>query len=212
SPTSGGVEVWTGTSYPVQTWALADVAQPAFGLRAGDGSVRFTNAPTVTLSLWAPGALEQQVSQAPGFDTASWLSAVPTLTWPLIPEPGVVTPTCLYARFRDSQGQVYGTYQTAVFYDGTRPIGWVDILSDTGQIVTLGLDASDDNSGVEAVRVGSDRAFTGAIWLAMTDTVTATWPAEAIVYVQFRDRAGNLSAPIGRGDLPKTFLPLVLQH
>jgi hypothetical protein len=212
APASGGVGVWAGTSYPAQTLAPADVGQAAFGLAAGDGQVRFSNALTVTLSLRAPGALQRQLDQAFDWRTASWLSAVPTVTWQLSPEPGVITPTRIYARFRDGEGRVYGTYQTSVFYDGVRPTGRAGILADDGEVVTLGLDASDDNSGVAEVRIGGDKAFTGSAWQPMTETLTATWPVEGIVYVQFRDRAGNLSATIGRGDLPKTFLPLIFRQ
>ena len=212
SPVRGGVGVWAGTSYAPQPLAPVAVDEPAFGLSAGDGRVRFTNALTVTLSLQAPGAIEQQVGQASDWRTASWLTAVPTVTWRLIPEPGVVTPTRIHARFRDGDGRVYGTYQASAFYDGVPPSGRVDILADDGEVVSLGLDASDDNSGVAEVRIGGDKAFSGAAWQAMTDTLTATWPAEGIVYVQFRDRAGNLSAVMGRGDLPKTFLPLIAKQ
>jgi hypothetical protein len=212
APASGGVGVWAGTSYPAQALAPAGLGQPAFGLSAGDGQVRFSNALTATLSLHAPGAVEQQLDQDSDWRTASWLSAVPTVTWQLVPEPGVVTPTRIYARFRDAEARVYGTYQASVFYDGVRPMGRAEILADDGEVVTLGLDASDDNSGVAEVRIGGDKAFTGAAWQPMTETLTATWPVEGIVYVQFRDRAGNVSATIARGDLLKTFLPLTVKQ
>jgi hypothetical protein len=212
SSMDGGVGVWAGTSSAAQALAPAAVGEPAFGLSAGDGQVRFTNDLTVTLNLHAPAALEQQLSQALDWRTASWLGAVPTVTWRLIPEPGIVTPTRINGRFRDGEGRVYGTYQASVFYDGTPPSGRVDVLADDGNVVTLGLDASDDNSGVAQVRIGADKAFSGAAWQAMTETLTATWPAEGIVYVQFRDRAGNLSVVMGRGDLPKIFLPVALKQ
>jgi hypothetical protein len=131
------------------------------------------------------------------------------MTWYYAPDPEIITGTRIYARFRDSTGTVYGEYETVVVYDAVPPIGSARVLSATAGLATLWLDACDDNSGVHAVRVGEDRVFTGAVWRLYTDTVTTTWPADGLVYVQYRDRAGNLSRVLPVRERYDVYLPLV---
>jgi hypothetical protein len=88
----------------------------------------------------------------------------------------------------------------------------VDVLSIADDIATLNLEASDDNSGVYDMRLGEDIVFTGAVWQLYTDTVTTTWSSGGIVYVEFRDRAGNVSVPASTLDEYEIYLPLVLRE
>lgn len=183
-----------------------------FGVRAGELGLDFTNQITTLLTFWAPAMNELQVSKTSDFITATWQSYVPTTTWYYTPDPELITGTHIYARFRDKAGIVYGEYETTVFYDAVPPVGSAEVLSVSNGIATLGLEASDDNSGVYDVRLDPDSSFPDAEWGFYTDTLTTTWPANGIVYVQYRDRAGNLSAVASTREQYEIYLPLLLKQ
>lgn len=183
-----------------------------FGVRAGELGLDFTNQITTLLTFWAPAVNELQVSKTSDFITATWQSYVPTTTWYYTPDPELITGTHIYARFRDRAGIVYGEYETTVFYDAVPPVGSAEVLSVSNGIATLELEASDDNSGVYDVRLDPDSGFPDAEWKFYTDTLTTTWPANGIVYVQYRDRAGNLSAVASTQERYEIYLPLLLKQ
>jgi hypothetical protein len=85
------------------------------------------------------------------------------------------------------------------------------VLTIANGTATLWLEASDDNSGVYDMRLGENRRLDDAPWRIYTDTVTVTWPIAGVVYVQYRDRAGNLSAAVSTRTEYDIYLPLVLK-
>lgn len=195
---------------PTPTPPPAPPTQPEdkrFGVRAGELGLDFTNQITTPLTFWAPAVDQLQVSKTPDFITATWQTYVPTMTWYYAPDPEIITGTRIYARFRDEAGTVYGEYETTVFHDAVPPIGSVGVLTISNGIATLWLEASDDNSGVYDMRLAEEPTFGDVQWQFYTDTVTTTWPANGVIYVQYRDRADNRS-PIASSRY-EIYLPLV---
>lgn len=183
-----------------------------FGIQAGGLGLSYTNQVTTLLTFWAPSVDQLQVSRLPDFADATWQSYVPTMTWDYAPDGVVITGTRIYARFRDEAGTIYGDYESTVFYDAVPPLGWAEVMTVTGGIATLALEASDDNSGVGAMRLAAEPSFVHAPWQLYSDTVTIPWPVGGIVYVQYRDRAGNVSPTVSIRDRYKIYLPLVTKR
>ena len=183
-----------------------------FGVRAGELGLDFTNQITTPLTFWAPAVDELQVSRSSDFMTATWQSDVATMTWYYTPDPELITGTRIYARFRDDEGTIYGEYETTVFYDGVPPIGSAGVVTITNDTATLWLEASDDNSGVYDMRLDDEPAFSDAWWQTYTDTLTTTWPANEVVFVQYRDRAGNLSHVVRAKPGFEIYLPLIMRQ
>jgi hypothetical protein len=69
-------------------------------------------------------------------------------------------------------------------------------------VVQLNLPAADDLSGVGAMRVGGDAAFSGADWeLYSVHKLLTVPPGGMVVYAQYRDLAGNVS-PVYMATVP----------
>jgi len=182
-----------------------------FRLQAGESGQGFTNQVTSTLHFEAPNVDQLQIGGSPAFGAAGWRPYVHALPWRNASEPGVITGTRIYARFRDGEGTVYGMYESTLFYDGVPPAGGAWVVTTTGESALLALEASDDHSGVYAVRVSTEPALGSAPWQAYTDTLSTTWPLEGVVYVQFRDRAGNRSSVVSVRDVYAVYLPLTIR-
>ncbi len=202
-------------SFLVPTAASSPAVEPterAFRFQAGEPGMRFTNQVTTVLQFEAPAVSQLQISRNPSFDAAAWRPYVHTLPWTNLTASGAVTGTRLHARFRDEEGTVYAAYESTWFYDGVSPVGSAQVITVTGAAALLALEASDDHSGVSAVRVAAEPAFGGAQWQAYTDTLTTTWPVEGVVYVQFRDQAGNLSRVVPVRERYVLYLPLLVSE
>jgi hypothetical protein len=181
-----------------------------------DGA-EFTNKTTVTLTLWAPNVTEMQISNDGGFNSASWESYRITRTWSISTYGNYVVPRLVYAQFRDGMGTVYGTFIDDIIYDPIAPVGEVGLYG-SGVGVVVGLDASDDNSGVADMRVDNEPALGAAIWQPFTKTMVLTDAVPDVVYAQFRDRAGNISPIYGSdgsvidSSAHRIYLPLTLRN
>ena len=108
----------------------------------------------------------------------------------------------LYARFRDSAGNISTATQAGFVQDSQPPLGGMSIVEEIvgrhALTVTLSLQAEDNLSGVEAMRISARASFTDAVWQSFVDKVIwPIYPGEAttdlILYAQLRDRAGNIS-------------------
>jgi hypothetical protein len=192
-----------------QSSSRSEPTDRRFRLQAGEPGQGFTNRVTTTLTFEAPNVDQLQISQSPEFGAAGWQPYVDTLPWRNASEPGVITGTRVYARFRDGEGTLYRAYESTLFYDPVPPVGGAWVVTTTGGLALLALEASDDHSGVYAVRVGADPALDSVPWQAYTHTLSTTWPVEGVVYVQFRDRAGNRSAGVPVRAVYAVYLPLV---
>ena len=189
------------TPMPIPTPGPTSIPQPgSFGVSINDGAL-YTHDPDVTVNTWAPDVTQVRLSNDGGYADAGWTTYQLTHTWTISTYGAYVMPRIVYAWFKDAQAAVYGPFQDDIVYDPVAPQGSVRIAGVTLQrlnptaVVTLHLEASDDNSGVAAMRLGED-TLENATWQPFSDTVTRTLQSD-IVYVQFQDNAGNLSALYG---------------
>jgi murein DD-endopeptidase MepM/ murein hydrolase activator NlpD len=194
--------------------------QPAgFGIAINDdaplGHGAYTNDARVVVSAWAPevthmglgsdGALSWGAFQVTSTFQVTNVSQV-TNTWPLSTK-RVSGLYRVYARFRDAAGAEYGPYFDDIVYDGFAPAGKV---AAAGNGTALWLDAWDDYSGVDQVRLSGSQPVTLASWQPYTSSVA--WPLPAIsVSVQFRDRAGNLSPVYSSPAIWRVYLPVIIK-
>jgi hypothetical protein len=89
----------------------------------------------------------------------------------------------------------------------------IDLGGGTAGSNTLLLEGQDDVSGVGEMRLSNKADLADANWEPFALTKNWTFDAQGIVYVQYRDNAGNLSA-IMQGKLsearaPGVYLPKV---
>jgi hypothetical protein len=177
------------------------------------GEILFTNVPTLTVQTLAPNVTHLRLSTAPVFADQGWQPYTFSQTWVLIGAGDSVSPYRLYAWFRDQAGSVYGPYFDDVLYETLIPRGRVKVLGNSGSSVNILAWAWDDNSGVADMRLGLDPSLAGVGWQPYASSVS--YPAGGVVvYLQFRDAAGNLSPIYGTDGsdsslTEKAYLPLI---
>jgi len=196
---------------PTPTPTPAPTPRPAdFGLTV-NGGYSFTNQADVILTLQGPGATRVRVRNDRYFDGQLWEMHRLTRTWAISTAGPYQEPRLVFAQFRDAAGIVYGDYVDGIVYDPVPPAGQVGVLVQRPLTVTLWLTATDDNSGVGWMRLAGNEAGLGAApWVPFAPTAVFT-PTEGWVYVQYRDRAGNLSVPASTALAHRVYLPIVLR-
>lgn len=189
----------------------------------GDGTNFYTNEADVEIKAHAPNVVDMLISNDDNPSGGTWQPYQITTTWPLSPSTSLAsTPTSIsqemtthavYLWFRDSWGNDYGPYFDIVFYDTVAPSGEVEVQDRHISTVTLSLLAWDEGSGVTAMRLSDQAGWDGAIWQAYQKTqVWARSTTSQRLYVQFRDRAGNVS-PVYSVQLSRQiYLPVVLRQ
>ena len=193
------------TPTPLPTPGPTPTPQPSgFGVSINDGAL-FTNDPAVTVNTWAPNVTHVRLSNDGGYANTGWTTYQLTHTWAISTYGQYVMPRTVYAWFKDAQSTIYGPYQDDIVYDPIAPQGRVRITGNVAShatrqlgaasVVTLSLEASDDNSRVSTMRL-SETPMENTAWQPFTSTVTWTLHS-GIVYAQFRDNAGNVSAIFG---------------
>lgn len=176
--------------------ALTPSTKPdIFRIRFAEGAF-YTHIPTTTVEIWAPNAIEMRLSHQADYANQDWQTYQPTSTWLLDDADDAIMPKRLYVWFRDVEGNLYGPYFDDIIYDTLAPKGKVKILSAEATTVTLLLSAWDDNSGVAQMRFAEDPSLDLATWEPYTYT-TVRPQNGVVIYVQFRDFAGNLSPIYG---------------
>lgn len=146
------------------------------------------------------GIVEMQIDDTADLTNAPWEPYSFTTAW--VPTSGDGEKT-LYARFRDTAGNISDVVENAFVLDSTAPTG--DLLITPGVVggealtITLSLPANDTLSGVTDMRIGTSADLTTADWQPYTTEIV--WPIyltaadqEGTIYVQYRDAAGNISA------------------
>jgi hypothetical protein len=178
----------------------------SFGVSINGGAL-YTNDPEVLVETWAPDVTYVRLSNDGGYADDNWRSYQLAHTWTISTYGTYVMPRTVYAWFKDAQSALYGPYQDTIIYDPIAPQGSVQIVGTmTAQstaptplkatsIVTLNLEASDDNSGVASMRLG-ESTLENVTWQPFTSTVTETLQGD-VIYAQFRDNAGNISSLFG---------------
>jgi len=150
------------------------------------------------------------ISNDGGFAGATWEPYSATKPWTITGYGAYVIPRIVYARYKDSQGEVYGPYIDDIIYDPIPPMGSVSI-SGAGDTVTLILNASDDNSGVDKMIISNTPSFAGASWEDYAQTKQWTLGTDRTVYARYKDKAGNPSA-IYSATQHQAYLPFVVKN
>ncbi|NJN68323.1 MAG: hypothetical protein HC884_17235 [Chloroflexaceae bacterium] len=157
-----------------------------------------------TLALMAQdagsGVAQVQISPNADFSGATWETY--TTTVQLDPDQDSADST-RYVRFRDQAGNV--SDPVSVVLDVQPPTGSVEIdtpeLGPQQTFATLNLTAQDNVSGTIDMRISEDVSFGERVWQPFTTTATLpispTDEGWGVIYVQYRDQAGNESVVYG---------------
>jgi hypothetical protein len=193
-----------GNISPVATAniALDAAAGTDDGVSINQGAV-YTNSTAVNLTIGArPNTSQMQVSNDGGFAGAQWEPYASRKPWQLTQHGATTIPRLVYVKYRDLSGTVSGIYQDNIVLDVTAPTGSVAVQGGSaapraaGRAPTamLTLQAADDLSGVESMRLSNRGDFAGAQWEPYAASKQWDFDNANTVYVQYRDRAGNVSA------------------
>ncbi|MFN8523437.1 MAG: choice-of-anchor Q domain-containing protein [Chloroflexota bacterium] len=200
---------------------LDTAAGSEFGLTINDGAI-WSNSTGVNLTISAQaGTTEMQISNDGGFAGAQWQPYNARKTWTLIHYGTYVIQPTVYVRFKNASGTVItATFSDRIILDATAPTGSVTgpplgtASNGSGSVsaqglVTLTLTASDDagGSGLAGVRIGSGPDISDGAWQPFQSSVPWNLNEHRNAYVQFKDRAGNLSPIYGWPHPPANGLP-----
>ncbi|MCP4536529.1 MAG: hypothetical protein GY832_05230 [Chloroflexi bacterium] len=197
-----------------------------YSISVNDGAL-FTSSPLVSLGLCGPDPDSMMLSNDGGFGGATWQSYQRAISWTLTTYGNHILPRYVYARYRDNQGDIHGTFFDDIIYDPTAPSGQVafdpvDLLPTMGLRVggnplrvvqerdtELFLSVTDDSSGMAEVQVSQTPDFGGAVWQPYSAIVPVTLTQEGLqtIYVRTRDHAGNISSAIGDSVIVDTTPP-----
>jgi hypothetical protein len=158
----------------------------------------YTIDPSVDLTLAAVDAsgvtdMRFATSEA-DLENSTWYNFSGSHSIDLIDEDGTQSVFC---QLRDSTGLVSKVISDSIILDTTAPNGTVAIKAGAPMTTfletVLSLSATDAN-GIDKMRVGNDANFTGSEW--KTYAAVADWTLEMgdgvkMVYVQYKDKAGN---------------------
>lgn len=191
--------------------------EPSLVINRGD---TITNEPNkvVYVEARAEGAADMRISSSPSFRSTPWRFYDPKMSkYPLSGEDGLKT---LYAQFRDSAGNVSEMVTDQILLDRRPPmIGKVEIQDGNKgtrfQKVTITLEADD---AVE-MKVSNNPYLEDAKWEPYVEKKDWTLLGEdgiKTVYVQFRDKIGNISRiaydRIGKDTSPPTDGEIVIDR
>ncbi|HET9222067.1 MAG TPA: hypothetical protein VFO07_06165, partial [Roseiflexaceae bacterium] len=194
------------------TIALDTSVQSEYSVTINNGAL-YTNQTEVRLTISAkPRTAEMQVSNDGGFNDVAWEPYTSRKTWQITRYRNQEITRLVYIRFRDVDGNVSSLYLDDIILDVNPPGGHAQIAN-TAQGIQLSLVATDDVSGVDGMRLSARPDFDGASWEPFASNRTWDFSANPTVYVQFRDRAGNVSSAYA-ASLPEkqvVFLPIVLR-
>jgi len=186
-------------STPLSDQIILDTGLPTGSVVINSGAA-FTNTTSVTLTLSCTdsgsGCSQMQFSN----DGSSWTALetyATTKAWTLTPGDGAKT---VSVRYLDAAGNLSTARTDQITLDTTIPTGSIVINSGAAwantTTVTLTLSCTDTGSGCGQVQFSND----GATWSALqTYAATKAWTLTSgdglkTVYVQYVDRAGNVSA------------------
>jgi hypothetical protein len=179
------------------------VAQAQFGITGAialNRGQRATNnaEKKVTITLMSRGARLMMVSNNGSFIGAKWEAYQPSKTsWRLAGEDGIKT---VYAQFQDANGNISETVSADIQLDRMPPQNVGVIINDgreytnrKDRLVRLRLEADE----AFQMRISNRYDFLGSPWISYRKKMP-TWrltprTAAKTVYVQFKDRAGNVS-------------------
>lgn len=171
---------------------------PPMGQIAADASAPGTLA--LTAQDEGSGVTQLQISPDADFSDATWETYTSTLHIAPGPERAASTQ---YIRFRDDASNI--SEPVNIDIDMQPPTGSITLdpsaLGPHQDFTTLTLTAQDNLNTELDMRISEDVAFAESVWQPFTPTLTLPLaPANenwGVVYVQYRDQAGNLSVIYG---------------
>lgn len=182
-----------------------------------NGGAKYTNRRQVVLQLTPPpDATKVILANEPDFRDKVLLAVAPSVEWTLADGPsGLRT---VYGRFVLADGWKLPPFSDSIILDAVPPQGQVLLISWPGGHWQLALSADDDCSGVAEMRWSTEPDLSAAGWQPYQPSYDL--PQEMgnagadppVVYVQYRDSAGNESPVYDNGGLvlfPSIFLPVL---
>lgn len=164
----------------------------------------------ITTSTIAPKMMISNDSSFPG---GQWSPFAATVRWTLNTDIPNTEPHIVFVRLGDAAGNIAAIVEDDILVDTSIPTGQILVMQATteGGPNSLLLDAQDPDSGVGWMRIGNEPDLAGADWQPYAASIPWTFDARGIVYGQFRDRAGNVSAifsaDLAAAKAPTLYLP-----
>ncbi len=186
----------------------------------------FTNDAAVSLTISPAVNGEVQFSNTANYSETGWVSATDQFDWSIDANSAPGSLNIVNAWIRLEDGTILGPIKDGIIYDAVRPTGSFtievnpegDSLED--DVVLLHLKSSDVGSGVATMRISNQPDMSGSSDWIDSKAVHYWKMSGDWVYVQFRDRAGNVSV-IYQNDINNTggtvsdtriFLPLMMNN
>ncbi len=186
----------------------------------------FTNSPLLSVVISPTVDGEVQFSNSNTLSFEGWKPFSNPFEWSLAPETAPGSLNIIYAWIKLDDGLILGPIKDGIIYDPIRPTGSFTIELNPegelleGDIVLLHLDSSDEGSGVATMRISNHADMSESSGWIGSKSIHYWKMTGDLVYVQFQDRAGNLS-PIYQNDAENSggnsgstliFLPSVLNN
>jgi hypothetical protein len=162
-----------------------------------DGAL-WTNSTSVILTISAPAqTAEMMVRNDGGLGGVTWRPFDTRPDWVLTPYDSGADPLTVWVRVRNMDGTVSADFHDTIKYDPEPPTGNATIRAVDESHVIANLTASDNLSGVAAMRVALAGDFEQAEWEPLAESkrlaLGGLSPDDVQLVVQFRDSAGNVS-------------------
>lgn len=213
TPTPEVTATLTPTPTSTPTVTITPPPPPEFYGVSINQAATFTHDYRVTLYLDAPDAVEMMVSNDGGFTDAYWEAYATTKLWEIDFYQNYVLPRTVYVRYRDANGVIHGNFTDDIIYDPNLPTGDVSIANVSAGNVLLNLNLQDDLSGVSQVMIATSDNLANAQWETYSTFKTVAAQPGDVIYVYYRDAAGNESLYPFEIQVPgganKIYLPLV---
>lgn len=179
---------------------------------------RYTRTHVVSLSIAAFDKTHMQIKNRPNFNEDDyWIPYQPRVYgWQLGYEEG---PQRVYVRFKDAKGVVTTPIHDDIELDRTPPAeAKIDIVSQTAaigspdQTVTLRISVNDPEDA-RYMMVSNNRTFFRKRWQIRRDSLTdwrlsGSLDGKRMVFVKFRDKAGNVSETASDEIIVDSFAPV----
>jgi len=186
----------------------------------------FTGKLSVRVQAEVQNAAWMAISNDGGFGGATWQPYRPNVPWTLRDPGESIATLVVYTRFQDAQGHLLcggGILSDDIIYDPLAPISTISLLDSAqnagGQtrsvphLMTTPLQIQADDqpggSGVAEMQLGLDPTLQDAVWQPFQPTSEMSVRAGQQIYMQVRDRVGNVSAITSTRVPYAVYIPLV---
>lgn len=191
----------SGESDPYSDTIILDQSPPTGGIII-NSEATYTNTTSVSLSISASDNFslsQMMISNDSSFPGASWETYATSKAWIVPSSDGVKT---VYVKFIDNAQNVSEVFSDSIILDTQSPQGLVKINNGVKyankEEVTLSLTVTDNlfSSSELEMKISNDALFSQSVWESFSST--RKWKVDPgtgskIVYVKFKDRAGNES-------------------